>query len=97
MSTIASRSQMATRTLQSKSHSTIISGRDVIQPARAEFSFTFTSRLSKAYVFSNGGGLAELMAKLAAEYEPALIQDKETDWERSRLSAFEKELGYTLS
>lgn len=38
----------------------------------------------------------ELMAKLGTEYEPALIPEKETDWDTSRLSAFEKELGYAL-
>jgi hypothetical protein len=37
------------------------------------------------------------MAKLGTEYEPALIPEKESDYDTSRLSAFEKELGYALS
>lgn len=71
-------------------------GETLFIPASTEFNFTFTSILAKAYVFSNRGGFVELMAKLGTEYEPALIPEKETDWDTSRLSAFEKELGYTL-
>jgi quercetin dioxygenase-like cupin family protein len=62
-------------------------GETLFIPAGTEFSFIFTSRLSKAYVFSNGGGLVELMAKLGTEYEPVLIPEKETDRDTSKLAA----------
>jgi hypothetical protein len=39
----------------------------------------------------------ELIIRLGTQYAPPLIPEKEMEWETSKLSAFEKEMGYTLA
>ena len=72
-------------------------GETVFIPAGAEFSLKFASRLAKAYVFLNGGGLVELMTKLGQEYASSLIPEKEKEWDTSKLASLDKEFGYKLS
>jgi quercetin dioxygenase-like cupin family protein len=66
-------------------------------PAGKEFNFEFTSSLGSAYVFANGGGVVDLLVKLGKEYKAPLIPEKAEDFDVSRLSGLEKELGFTVS
>ena len=75
----------------------LAAGETLFIPSGTVFSFRFASKLAQAYIFSNGGGLVELMIKLGKEYAPPLIPEKEMDWDSSGLSRFENELGYTLA
>ena len=72
-------------------------GETLFIPAGTEFSFKFASNLAKAYVFSNGGGLVELICKLGKEYTLPLITEKEMEWDAHKLSNSAEELGYSLS
>lgn len=66
-------------------------------PAGKEFSFEVTSNLGSAYVFANGGGVVELLVKLGQEYRAPLIPEKAADFDASKVSGLEKELGFALS
>ena len=65
-------------------------------PARTEFSFKFASKFAKAYVFSNGGGLVELLCKAGREYDGPVIPEK-SDGEIAPFSGLEKELAFRMS
>ena len=75
----------------------LTAGKTVFIPAGAEFNLKSASRLAKAYVFSNGGGLAELMTRFGNEYASSLIPEKGKEWDTSKLAILEEEFGYTLS
>ena len=80
-----------------RSTARLAAGETLFIPSGTDFNFKFVTRLAKAYVFSNGGGLAELMTKIGHAYTPPLIPEKETEWDASKLASFESELAYTLS
>lgn len=66
-------------------------------PAGKEFSFEVTSKLGSAYVFANGGGVVDLLMKLGKKYSAPLIPEKADEFDVSRISGMEKELGFTMS
>jgi quercetin dioxygenase-like cupin family protein len=66
-------------------------------PAGKEFSFEVTSSLGSAYVFANGGGVVDLLTKLGKGYSAPLIPEKAEEFDASRISGLEKELGFTMS
>jgi len=65
-------------------------------PAGTEFSFNYSSRLAKAYVFANGGGLVEVFLKLGKDYAPALMPETEEALDISSLPDLERELSFRL-
>ncbi len=75
----------------------LAAGETLFIPAGMKFCFEFCSSLAKMYVFSNGGGLVELLCKLGMVYQAPVLPAKAAAWDSSSLSKYEKELGYSLS
>jgi mannose-6-phosphate isomerase-like protein (cupin superfamily) len=75
----------------------LATGETLFIPAGIEFCFEFSSCLAKMYVFSNGGGLVELLCKLGMEYQAPVLPVKAAAWDSSNLSRYGKKLDYSLS
>jgi len=65
-------------------------------PAGTEFRFDYASRSAKAYIFSNGGGLVELLTKLGIDYKGPIIPEKEAQWDGQAFSGQENLFSYEM-
>lgn len=74
----------------------LATGETLFIPSGSKFGFSYAGRFAKAYVFSNGGGLVELMSKLGEHYEPPLIPENAPGSNASKLSDLQPEVGFTL-
>lgn len=66
-------------------------------PAGTPFRFDYASRFAKAYVFSNGGGLLELLQRFAEPYQGTILPEKESQWDGSELDHLGSQFGYSIS
>jgi len=74
----------------------LATGETLFVPSGSKFKFWYVSRFAKAYVFSNGGGLVEIMTKLGEHYEPPLIPEDAPCFDRSKLSDIQAAVGFTF-
>ena len=79
-------------TIDSSSTARLSSGESIYIPRQTAFRIRFTSKFAKAYAFSNGGGIVELLCKAGQEYDGAVIPEKVQQWDAARLSALCQEL-----
>jgi mannose-6-phosphate isomerase-like protein (cupin superfamily) len=76
---------------------TIGTGETVYVPKGFRFSFSFASKFTKAYIFTNGAGIIEPLCQSGTKYDVAVIPEKEKTVDQSRLATLLQEFSGRLS
>jgi hypothetical protein len=74
-------------------------GETTFVPAGTKWSFESESVYSRAYIFANRGGIAEVLTSVGSKYEPVAVPQpsEEGKWHESKLSGLESELKFTVA
>lgn len=74
----------------------LATGETLFIPSGSKFGFSYADRFAKAYVFSNGGGLVEVLSKVGGSYDAPLIPQHLPCCKRIKLVDAQQEFGFTL-
>lgn len=74
----------------------LTAGETLFVPANSKFRFSYVGRFAKAYLFSNGGGLIDILDRVGEQYTPPLIPETLISYDSSRVHELQEELGFVL-
>ncbi|TKA24868.1 hypothetical protein B0A50_06597 [Salinomyces thailandicus] len=83
--------------LGSSAPTQLSAGELVYVPKGTAYRFETTSRFSQMYAFTSGGGLGEVLCRIGAEHNTAILPEKAGDFDVSALEALGPDFEFTVS